>query len=98
MAFENVKVYFDGSHYIAIPYKANPNVKKSSSLTDLETDGRTEAFEKAYKGAKTDKKQNENQSSFEVRFSLSMVDYTLANCKAAGLWRVAPYEQRMSVC
>ena len=46
MAFENVKVYFDGSHYIAIPYKANPNVKKSSSLTDLETDGRTEAFEK----------------------------------------------------
>ena len=57
MAFQNAKVYFDGSHYIAIPYKANPTTKKSSSFTDLETDGRTEAFEKAYKGVKAKKRK-----------------------------------------
>ena len=57
MAFENAKVYFDGSHYIAIPYKTIPTEKKGGGITDLKTDERTEAFEKAYKGVKTKKRK-----------------------------------------
>ena len=57
MAFQNAKVYFDGSHYIAIPYKANPTARKGGGITNLETDGRTEAFEKAYKGVKAKKRK-----------------------------------------
>ena len=57
MAFQNAKVYFDGSHYIAIPYKTNPTEKKNGGITDLETDERTEAFEKAYKSVKAKKRK-----------------------------------------
>ena len=52
MPFYETKVYFDGSHYIAIPYKANPSVKKSAGIKDTEIDEKKEAFEKAYKGTK----------------------------------------------
>ena len=52
MLFYETKVYFDGSHYIAIPYKANPSVKKSAGIKDTEIDEKKEAFEKAYKGTK----------------------------------------------
>ena len=52
MPFYETKVYFDGSHYIAIPYKANPSVKKSAVIKDTEIDEKKEAFEKAYKGTK----------------------------------------------
>lgn len=57
MAFQNAKVYFDGSHYIAIPYKANPTAKKGGSFKDLEIDKKAEAFEKAYKGVKAKKRK-----------------------------------------
>ena len=52
MPFYETKVYFDGSHYIAIPYKANPSVKKSAGIKNTEIDEKKEAFEKAYKGTK----------------------------------------------
>ena len=34
MAHEKAKVYFDGSHYIGIPYVPNPNAKKSGARND----------------------------------------------------------------
>ncbi len=57
MAFQNAKVYFDGSHYIAIPYKTNLSAKKGGSFKDLEIDKKAEAFEKAYKGTKAKKRK-----------------------------------------
>ena len=52
MAYRNTKVYFDGSHYIAIPYKTNPTAKKSRGIKNRDFDENKEAFEKAYKGIK----------------------------------------------
>ena len=49
MAYYETKVYFDGSHYIAIPYKANPTAKKGGEMNELALDEKKEAFEKAYK-------------------------------------------------
>lgn len=49
MAYYETKVYFDGSHYIAIPYKTNPTAKKGGEMKELALDEKKEAFEKAYK-------------------------------------------------
>lgn len=57
MAYKEAKVYFDGSHYIAIPYKANPTVKKSGGVKDTENEEMRTAFEKAYKGTKAKSKK-----------------------------------------
>ena len=57
MAFQNAKVYFDGSHYIAIPHTERPTSRKKGGFTDLETDKRKNAFENAYKGTTTKKKK-----------------------------------------
>lgn len=57
MAYPESKVYFDGSHYIAIPYKANPTVKKSGGIKDTKTDEKKKAFEKAYQGTKARKRK-----------------------------------------
>jgi len=57
MAFQNAKVYFDGSHYIAIPHTERPTARKKGGFTDLETDKKKNAFENAYKGAKAKKKK-----------------------------------------
>ena len=71
MPFYETKVYFDGSHYIAIPYKANPSVKKSAGIKDKETDVKKEAFEKAYKGTKAEgrkKKSKEIEAEMKPHF------------------------------
>ena len=52
MAFEEAKVYFDGSHYIAIPRTSRPTAKKRGGAKDTETDEKKKAFEKAYKEVK----------------------------------------------
>ena len=57
MAFQNAKVYFDGSHYIAIPHTERPTARKKGGFTDLETEQKKNAFENAYKGTKTKKKK-----------------------------------------
>ena len=71
MPFYETKVYFDGSHYIAIPYKANPSVKKSAGIKDTEIDEKKEAFEKAYKGTKAKgrkKKIKEIEAEMKLHF------------------------------
>ena len=57
MAYSETKVYFDGSHYIAIPKATNPSAKKRSVITDLERDEKKKAFDKAYKGTKAKRKK-----------------------------------------
>ena len=52
MAHENAKVYFDGSHYIAIPQTTRPT-KKNKRFTDTDTQEKKKAFEEANKGIKT---------------------------------------------
>ena len=50
MGYREAKVYRDGYHYVAIPYKENPTAKKGGGIKDTETDEKKEAFEKANKG------------------------------------------------
>ena len=38
MSFKATKVYRDGYHYVAIPYKSNPTAKKGGGIKDTETD------------------------------------------------------------
>lgn len=56
MAHEKAKVYFDGSHYIGIPYVPNPNAKKRGARNDGNEE-KKKAFDKAYKGAKAKKRK-----------------------------------------
>ena len=51
MPHENAKVYFDGSHYIAIPQGEGKSPGKGG-FNGNENDEMRTAFEKAYKGAK----------------------------------------------
>ena len=54
MPHEKVKVYFDGSHYIAIPQNEGKNPGKGGYHGNENDEIRT-AFEKAYKGTKAKK-------------------------------------------
>ena len=56
MAHENAKIYFDGSHYIAIPKTTRPT-KKNKRFTDTDTQEKKKAFETAYKGTKAKRKR-----------------------------------------
>ncbi len=56
MAYEEAKVYFDGSHYIAIPKHDRPASKRGACNIELEE--KKAAFEKAYRSAKA-RKRNE---------------------------------------
>ena len=52
MAYSETKVYFDGSHYIAIPKTTNSSAQKNNRFKDSETDEKKHAFYEAYKGTK----------------------------------------------
>ena len=56
MAHEKAKVYFDGSHYIAIPQNEGKPPNKGGYHGN-ENDKMRTAFEKAYKGAKTKRRK-----------------------------------------
>lgn len=72
MAHEKAKVYFDGSHYIAIPHGESPTAKKSGGTSySIENDEKKKAFENAYKGAKakkTERKVYGNRSGIKTAF------------------------------
>ena len=58
IAHEKAKVYFDGSHYIAIPHTESPTAKKSGGTSySIENDEKKKAFETAYKGTKAKKRK-----------------------------------------
>ncbi len=57
MAYGDAKVYFDGSHYIAIPKKENPCAKKNGRQSSNETEEKKRAFEKAFQGTKAKRKK-----------------------------------------
>ena len=46
MSYKEAKVYRDGYHYVAIPYKENPTAKKHGGVTDLEKDEKKKAPDK----------------------------------------------------
>ena len=56
MAYGEAKVYFDGSHYIAIPKTNRPPLKKKGGVPSEEEIEKKRAFEKAYKGTKARRK------------------------------------------
>ena len=55
MAYGQAKVYFDGSHYIAIPPSTRPTAKKKDGGSKFE-DEKKKAFEKAYTQTKAKSK------------------------------------------
>ena len=55
MAYGQAKVYFDGSHYIAIPPSTRPTAKKKGGGSKLD-DEKKKAFEKAYTETKAKSK------------------------------------------
>lgn len=61
MAYSETKVYFDGSHYIAIPKTTNPSAKKNNRFKDSETDEKKHAFNEAYKGTKAKGKEERQE-------------------------------------
>ena len=67
MSFKATKVYRDGYHYVAIPYKENPTTKKRGGVTDFEKDQKKKAFEEANKGIKTKSTKKKLLRQKEVR-------------------------------
>jgi hypothetical protein len=65
MGYREAKVYRDGYHYVAIPYKENPTAKKRGGVTDLEKDEKKKAFETAYKGTNTKSKKKRTKELIE---------------------------------
>lgn len=57
MSYKATKVYRDGYHYVAIPYKENPTAKKRGGVTDFEKDEKKKAFDTANKGIKSKSKK-----------------------------------------
>ena len=43
-AYREAKVYRDGYHYVAIPYKENSSAKKRGGVTDLKKDEKKKAL------------------------------------------------------
>ena len=56
MPYEKAKIYFDGSHYIAIPQNEGKSPGKGGYRGNENDEMRT-AFEKAYKGAKAKRRK-----------------------------------------
>ncbi len=68
MSFKATKVYREGYHYVAIPYKENPTAKKRGGVTDLEKDEKKKTFDTANKGIKTKgKKKRAKELVAELR-------------------------------
>jgi len=65
MAYRETKVYREGFHYVAIPYKANPSAKKRGGAKDTETDEKKKAFETANKSAKAKGKKKRAKELIE---------------------------------
>ena len=57
MAYQEAKIYFDGSHYIAIPQKTQPTTTKGSGFKDIEFEEKKKAFGVAYKNAKAKRRK-----------------------------------------
>ena len=57
MSYKEAKVYRDGYHYVAIPYKENPTARKRGGVTNFEKDEKKKAFDTANKGIKSKSKK-----------------------------------------
>ena len=58
MAQIEAKVYFDGSHYIAIPKFESAQGKKSERFYSMENEDKKAVFENAYKNVKARKRKD----------------------------------------
>ena len=83
MSFKATKVYRDGYHYVAIPYKENPTAKKRGGVTDFEKDEKKKAFDTAYKGIKSkSKKKRTKELITELRPHFETEEQTAEFVKA----------------
>ena len=83
MSYKEAKVYRDGYHYVAIPYKENPSAKKRGGVTDLEKDEKKKAFDTAYKGIKSkSKKKRTKELITELRPHFETEEQTAEFVKA----------------
>ena len=83
MSYKEAKVYRDGYHYVAIPYKENPSAKKRGGVTDFEKDEKKKAFDTANKGIKTKgKKKRTKELITELRPHFETEEQTAEFVKA----------------
>ena len=83
MSYKEAKVYRDGYHYVAIPYKENPSARKRGGVTDLEKDEKKKAFDTANKGIKTKgKKKRTKELITELRPHFETEEQTAEFVKA----------------
>ena len=77
MPYEKVKVYFDGSHYIAIPQNEGKSPGKGGYHGNENDEMRT-AFEKAYKNniGENDYEALQKAKDLAARFTKNFVKYT----------------------
>ena len=68
MSFKATKVYRDGYHYVAIPYKENPTAKKRGGVTDLEKDEKKKALGRYQRQIKNKTKINTSGWHFHLGF------------------------------
>ena len=84
MAHEKAKVYFDGSHYIAIPQSEGKSPGKGGYHGNENDEMRT-AFEKAYKGAKAKRRK-------EKVMEIVAIEYVNEPEYASGQGEAAEYD------
>ncbi len=67
MAIKDAKIYFDGSHYIAIPPTEHNNVKKRDKTYTSEDEEKKKAFDEAYKNTPNkNKKEKAEKITMEI--------------------------------
>ena len=83
MSYKEAKVYRDGYHYVAIPYKKNPTARKRGGVTDFEKDEKKKAFDTANKGIKSkSKKKRTKELITELRPHFETEEQTAEFVKA----------------
>ena len=88
MAYQGAKVYFDGSHYIAIPQKTQPTTTRGSGFKDAEFDEKKKAFGAAYKNTKAKRRKEKFDELVEAMQPLFKSEKETAEFVKANMERI----------
>ena len=104
MAQIEAKVYFDGSHYIAIPKSDSAQGKKSERFYSMENEDKKAVFENAYKNVNARKRKdkvkeiiNEIKSEFESEEKAT--NFVIENMPKImdKLTKLSPYQKELEI-
>ena len=88
MAYQGAKVYFDGSHYIAIPQKTQPTTTRGSGFKDAEFDEKKKAFGAAYKNTRAKRRKEKFDELVEAMQPLFKSEKETAEFVKANMERI----------